>query len=231
MLLILLVSGLLLQLFASAIPQGAQIVSNTSETNTPQTAGSLATAGGTFTTMIINGSTQTPRWKAYVGNVTGSLTLDDATGKSIYDWRLLTIAGEIYASRSSAITWTAINCSNRTIISTEESVMNITTTNADSINKTFNMSIHKQFYVGGLLMRNSTCPAIATYVNDTRQSASENASFQEVLLTDGTSMIYSALLEPGLAGFDNGKYNFQMIVAENEYAPAPTPYYFYLELS
>jgi hypothetical protein len=226
-LIILLVQGYL----ALAVPEGANVTFNFTETRTPTSAASIATAGGTFTTLLLNGTTQTLRWKAYVGNATGTLTLDDAGGSTIYDWRLVSIAGEVYASRSNSIVWSSVNCSPRSLVENETLTMNMSFSSADNLNKTFNMSVHKQFFVGGNRIYNSTCPAIATYVNDSRQVSSESALFQEVLLSDGPHLVYSTLLEPGQIGFDRSRYNFQMIVPENEYAGAPTPYYFYLELS
>jgi hypothetical protein len=218
-------------LFVFAAPEGAQIGINTTETRAPNSAASLATAGGSFTTLILNGTFQTPRWKAYVGNVSGKFTLDDASGSTIYDWSLLSIAGEVYASRNNSITWATVNCSTGTDINNEQSALQIAQTNSDSINRTFNTSVHRGFYVGSRSIVNSTCPAIATYVNDTRQIVSETAQFQEVLLSDGQNLIYTTIIEPGRRGFDNNTYNFQLIVAENEYASVPTRYFFYLELS
>ncbi len=213
-----------------AAPSGASIEYNSTETYTPQAAAGITTAGGTFTTLLLNTTTQTLRWKAYAGNISGKLTLDDGGNYTIYDWSVAMISGEVFASRNNSIAWASINCSNRTNIYDEENSMNISASNDDSINKTFKNTVHKSFVVGDQLIRNSTCPAIATYINDTSQTPLENATFQEIMLNDGANLVFATLLEPNTTGFNNQKYNFQMILPEKGIPSAPTTYYFFAEL-
>ena len=107
----------------------------------------------------------------------------------------------------------------------------MTSTNPDTINKTFLYTVHKSFYVGTIHIQNSTCRSIATYVNDTAQTVDENARFQEMLLMDTSSkMIYATLINQNTTGFNNQKYDFQMIVPEDEFKSTPTMYYLYVEL-
>ncbi|MFC1648276.1 hypothetical protein ACFL1B_02345 [Nanoarchaeota archaeon] len=217
--------------YSSSQPAGATISSNTTDTPTPPSAGSLATAGGSFTTLLLNVTSQTPRWKAYVGNITGQLTLQDSNDQAIYDWELASITGEVYASRNGSIVWESIECAARSTIEAEDAFLNISVTKIDSINNTFNDTIHKTLQVAGLEIANSTCPAIATYVGSAKQVADENADFQEILLQDGTQLIYATILEQDSAGYAAGKtFDFQIIMAENEFAGTPTTYYFYAEI-
>jgi len=219
-------------LIVLAIPTGLNITYNVTETIAPSQAASLTTAGGSFTTMILNGSFQTERWKAYVGNISGLLTLDDASGKSIYNWDLAIISGEIYVSRSSQINWSTINCSEPTDISSEEITLNINSSLSDSINNTFNTTTHKSFYVGTVKISNSSCRAISTYVNDSIQEVSEDSFFQEVLLSDiDGNVVYTTILEDSTAGYDLANYNFQLIVPEDPTSPTPSTYYFFAEIS
>ncbi|HIJ01190.1 TPA: hypothetical protein HA363_00930 [Candidatus Woesearchaeota archaeon] len=214
-----------------AAPQGPIITFNSTQNITPREAAQITTAGGSFTTIVINATTQTPRWKAYVGNVSGMLVLNDATNKSIFDWSLSSVTGEIYATRNNSIDWGTIKCSNTTIITAEESDLNMSSAYADSINNTFKYRIHKRFYVGGTLIQNSSCPSLATYINDTAQSMTENASFQEVMLMDNQlRVVYTTLINQNTLGFNNQQYDFQMIVPENEYQQNPSAYYLYAEL-
>lgn len=229
---------LLLIVFALSIPSsvfgqptGLNILSNVTETPDATPASSLTTAGGSFTTLILNGSFQNPRWKAYVGNISGVLTLDNAAGYSIYDWNLTTINGEVYISRNSSVTWSTIGCATPTRISAEHTFLNHAYSSIDNINNTFNRSIHRGFYVSTTQITNSSCRSIATYVNDARQTDTENAAFQEILLTDNTNLVYATLLENNRAGFDNAQYDFQMIVPEDDTKVSPTTYYFYAEIS
>lgn len=230
LLLMLLLSGAL-SVAVSAAPEGVQIVSNTTETAPVTPAASITTAGGTFTTLLLNATTQTMRWKAYVGNVTGTFKLQDASNATIYDWGITTISGEVYASRNNSIDWSQIRCSNTTTLQTEETQLNMTSTKEDSINRTFNITTHRSFYVGTRLIANSTCRSIATYVNSTRQAASENATFQEVLLDDTQRMVYATLLENKRQGYNSQSFDFQMIVAESDINAVPSTYYFWVELS
>ena len=214
----------------NALPQGPNITYNYTETITPRPALEITTPGGSFTTLVLNATQQSYKWKAYVGNVTGKLTLANAQGHVIYDWTLAIITGEVYASRNNTIDWGSITCADASIITSEEQALNIPSTSIDSINNTFNNTIHRSFYVGGIHIQNSTCPSIATYVNSTRQQLTEDADFQEVLLSDGSSLVYATLIEPGKQGFDWSNYDFQMIVAEDETAETPHTYYFWVEI-
>ncbi len=216
----------------AADPVGAGITSNVTETVDPAEAGSSTTAGGSFTTLVLNATTQTPNWKAYVGNVTGTFALRDADNETIYDWNKAASSGEVFASRVNAINWSLIKCANGTTITAEHNALNHTITQVDGVNNTFNDTVHRGFWVGTVEIANSTCPAIATYVNSQAQTRDENADFQEVMLQDNTAtIVYTGLLDMDTAGYDNRLFDFQIIVPEDQYASSPHTYYFWLELS
>jgi len=232
-LMLIVVIGLLMSssYFVLSDPQGVTIVSNSTETKNATPATSLTTAGGSFTTLVLNGTFQNSRWKAFVGNISGALTLDDSSNSTIYDWDLAVVTGEVYASRSNNVNWGLVDCLDDTRLSTEETALSITTSKEDSINSTFNDTIHSSFLVAGNAITNSTCRAIATYVNDAAQAPTEDANFQEVLLDDNTNVIYTSLLEQDQTGYDSGStFDFQMIVPDEETAGVDTTYYFYAEL-
>jgi len=217
---------------AFAEPSGVSITNNRTETGQTGAAGSSTTAGGTFTTMVLNLTQQTPRWKAYVGNVTGSFTLADNAGSTIYDWGETTsIAGEVYVSRNNNPSWTDIRCAQAGTITTEETFLNMSPSSIDSIENTYNESVHKEFFVGTKKINESICPAIATYINSAPQASGVNADFQEIMLDDTSNIIYAAMLDQATLGYDNSNYDFQLIVPEDEYASTPTTYYFWVELS
>lgn len=204
---------------------------NSTETAAPKPAAYLNTTGGSFTTLVLNATGQDYKWKAYIGNTTGKLGLQDQENYSIYDWDLSTISGNVFVSRNDSVDWTNLSCANSTIIEAEDTALNINSSSVDSINRTFNTTTHKQFYAASNLITNSSCNAISTYVNGTSQSSGESNIFQEILLQDTLDhLIYTTILEDSILGFDNNYYDFQMIVAEDETAETPTPYYFYLEL-
>jgi len=231
-LILLFVLGLTLFSSVIALPVGPTIIYNSTANASVRPAVAITTAGGTFTTLVLNTTAQTYRWKAYVGNVSGKLTLADATNKSIFDWSVTSVTGEVYATRSNAaINWASVGCADGALINTEDVYMNMTLISPDTINNTFNNTIHKTFFVGTNKIQNSTCRAIATYVNGAPQIPSENAVFQEILLKDASSnLIYATLLNSSTIGYNGQRYDFQMILAENEYQATPTNYYLYVEL-
>jgi hypothetical protein len=210
-------------------PIGPTISYNSSETRDPDSAALVNTSGGSITTMILNATVQNVRWKAYVGNVTGTLTLDDTNNNTVFSWDMTSLTGEVYATRTSdSITWTNINCSNSTHINNEELALNHTNPD-DNISTTFSGKSHDQFYVGSVLIGQNNCSSVNTYVNDSNQST----FFEEVLLYDGANMVYTSILEQDKPGFDNSTYDFQMIVPENGLSTwsSSIAYYFYVELT
>lgn len=219
---------------AYAAPIGPTITIISNETKQPASAAIINTTGGSITTIVLNATTQNTRWKAYVGNVTGALTLDDANDNTIFQWSLTAVTGEVYATRASGnVNWSGANCSNSTHISNENLALNHSNKD-DNITKTFNQQSHDGFFVGVREILANTCFSLRTYINSTSQSA----NFEEIVLYDGSNVtngniIYATPLEQDAYGFDNSTYDFQMIVPENGLATwtGSTAYYFYVELT
>ena len=217
---------------ARANPEGASVsyVSNT--TKSASTATSRNDTKGTITTVTMTVIQQNIKWKAYVGNVTGSLVLQDADGWSIYDWSITTsLTGEVYATRNSTtITWSSIKCANLTHIANEQTDLNITSSN-DNITITFDGQDNDQFDVGTVSISANSCYTTNLYVNG---SAPGNDIFEEVLLYDDTAMVYTSIIEQNEDGYNhNATYDFQMIVPEVALASweGATAYYFYVEIA
>jgi hypothetical protein len=220
-----------------ALPSGPSIV-NMIKNETKSGAGTMvngsggtgSTAGGYIFVMNMSASTQNVRWKAYVGNVTGKLVLEDASSSVIYDWSLSTITGEIYATRASSTpTWSSVVCANRSHIGSEEEVMQHTNQN-DNITTTFwKQADHPAFSVGTSDISANTCNTTNTYVNN----ASDSAEFDEMILYDGTNTIYTTILESDQTGYSGQPYDFQILIPENGSSAwdSSTAYYFYVELS
>jgi hypothetical protein len=216
---------------ANSQPTGVDIIYNETQSITPEPSAELTTAGGTFTTLVLSGTFQTPRWKAYVGNVTGRLALEDSQSRTIYDWDLVTVSGQVYVTRHNNIAWDTISCASEQTILDEQTHLNILTTSTDSINNTFNETIHRSLFIGTKNIEESTCRAIATYVEDTKQPASVDATFQEILLQDSANnLIFTTIVEQAATGYDSNPYDFQLIVPENPTSSEPTTYYFYAEI-
>ncbi|MBS3119748.1 hypothetical protein J4475_02900 [Candidatus Woesearchaeota archaeon] len=220
-------------LFTGAVPEGASFDFNSTESLPVKSVGTITTAGGSFTVVNLNVTNQNSRWKAYVGNATGTLTLQDGNNYTIYDWSVSAPAGEVYATRGSSVTWASIRCAGVSNITSEQTALNISTLKDDSINNTFLNNSHKAMVVGDIILSNSSCFSIATYVNSTAQASDENALFQELLLSDVNNIVYSTIIENNRPGYNNASLDFQMIVPDygNETITSDVPYYFYIELS
>ncbi|KYK27383.1 hypothetical protein AYK26_03935 [Euryarchaeota archaeon SM23-78] len=213
-----------------AVPQGAKITLNQTENASVRPVDSHTAAGGSFTTLVLNVTSQTSKWKAYVGNVTGKITLDNSYNYTIYDWAITIVQGEVYVSRNDSVSFSSLACANDGNISAEETTLNINSSTDDSISNTFDQQVHKSFVIGGTgTISNSSCYAIATYVNDSAQPADESATFQEILLSDGLNLVFTTLLENNEPGFDVGTYDFQFIVPDDPGDTSIT-YYFWAEL-
>ncbi len=197
-------------------------------------------SGGRIADLSVNATIQNPRWKAFVGNVTGKFTLDDPEGSTVFDWTISSITGRIYAtSNYSALSWSSVNCSNVTTLEYENYRFNHTRAD-DNITVTFNATInstddnltvsgsHEPFYVAGRYMPAHTCPTLNTYSNSNPQ----DSTFEEVALYDGNSIIYAAILEDDSTGYNGFSYDFQMIVPESGLLipVGTTAYYIYVEI-
>ncbi|MFH1505706.1 MAG: hypothetical protein ABIE94_01820 [archaeon] len=234
--LITIVSISLFALFTQATPRGPTITfkANSTQADIPV---NRTDDGGTINVINLDITQQTGSWKAYVGNVSGSITLDDSDGHTIYDWSLTTITGEVYAARNGSITWTNVICANGSTIQGEEASLNLTGTEVYSINLTFNETgKHQSFIMAGKNITLGSCYSTATYVNSSHQRPiSDTSFFEEVLLQDGDKLIYSTIIENDAWHYrdtntSNETYDFQMIVGESEAQATPNRYFFWVEL-
>lgn len=221
--------------FTLALPSAPTLTPISNSTSASAGVGTLVNSddGGYIYTITLNALQQNLKWKAYVGNVTGKLVLEDSDAFSIYEWDMsLNTEGKVFVSRNDTIQWATVGCSNETNIENEDAFFGMSSTSSDSINQTFNYTAHKAFNVAGRPITNSTCRSLATYVNDTKQTVNESAKFQEVLLSDSDgSLIYTSLMEQDELGYNNeSSYDFQLIIADDETNSVITPYYFYVEL-
>ena len=215
----------------NADPAGASITSNITSTAPSYSPGNRSDNGGTINTLTFNVVQQDANWKAYVGNISGTLTLDDSNGKSIYQWAMTNadITGEIYATKIDNPDWSIINCSNQTTTDAEDTALGFSNTSVDSINRTFNETTHQSIFVAGRTIAANTCKATSTYVNNTAQNQS-SADFQQILFSSGTDVVYVSPINQGKTSYDgNSTVDFQMLIADDITA-AITPYYFFVEI-
>ena len=196
---------------------------------------------GNITQLLINTSVITKRWQGYYGNITGTITLDDANGHTMYDWSAndFSVAGKVFAANNTVSNWTAVRCVNLTgngtigptgvqpgVNSTIlENTFGIARTDADGFDETF--ATTNDITVGTNTLAN--CPSTHLYI----ANASQTTKFNETILTlyNESLIIFAAQLEPSITGFDNRTWDFEMIVANNGDSGILTPYQFYVELT
>jgi len=218
----------LLLTLTTALPSGPSgIVYGANSTGSNSAAQMVNISGGYISKFNLTASTQNTHWKAFVGEVDGKFTLDDASGSTIYDWTLSTISGEVYATKtSSSITWTGIGCATAGEITSEDTALEHR--GEDNITSTFSSTNLQPFIVAGASIGTGACSATNTY-----NSTGKSLDFEEVVLATATSeIVFASILEQDALGYDDGRYDFQMIVPENanESKGLTTAYYLYVEL-
>ena len=185
----------------------------------------------------------------YYGNITGTITLDDALNETLYNWQLIAPQGEVYAANFSSVTWSGVYCVNvsgirpnngtqagavvySTNYSEVEKRFGINETDKDGLNETFNDTYSSSFQTGTVAFTGSSgCSVVHPYVNEAYAT-----SWNEVLLSDNTSIIFTAVVRNDASNFQAGSStsDFEMMVLQNGHAEASgstSPYYFFVELS
>ncbi|MDK2907675.1 MAG: hypothetical protein PWQ87_133 [Candidatus Woesearchaeota archaeon] len=217
--------------FVTAEPEGMSIVSNFTESKQTASPDNRSDEGGTITTLGVDFTQQNDYWKAYVGNITGTLVLQDASGYSIYQWELEStdLTGEVYVSRQMEPSWTSIECSNETVLASEDTYMGFSSASAYSINRTFNETKHPELIVGSVTIPSDSCRSTSTYVNDSVQ-AQASADFPVVLLASETDVVYASPINQGSDSYRTGaKVDFQIMIPDK--VDATTTYYFFAEIA
>ena len=239
----LLAIALLIPLVAFAQPGGPNALNRGQSERAPTQPAVLVQAeAGNVTSLTITATRITSRWQGYYGNVTGNITLGDANNNILYNWIDASPRGEIYAVNDSAIpSWGDVFCFNFTNNLSDgqprvqrfngtdlENTLGISQQDVDGVDETFNRTYAGSFEVGGISIgAASGCSVVSLNVDDGYQEQ----TFNEVLLTDNNSMIYTSIIENSQTGFQGAPVDFQLIVGENSDTPAPTNYYFYVELT
>lgn len=209
-----------------AQPTGVIISENITETSGSTPPDDRTDAGGTITTLIIDVLQPNPRWKAYIGNLTGVLSLDDADGQSIFRWELEAedVTGTIFISRANTLDWGSVDCPTPQEIADEDSTLGFSSSAADSINRTF-IDTHPSIFIG--VAEHENCPATSTYVNNAPQVGTPD--FPLVLLYESTNMIYATPVNKDSQSFNSANnVDFQAIVPDQ--TVGTTTYYFYAEI-
>ena len=221
-----------------AAPAGASLTYISTDYGPNGSSGSRTDPGGTIVTLNLNAVQQDSGWKAYIGNITGRLVLRNAYSQSIYEWALAdsALTGSIFITRAATVNWTPLRCANDSEIVVEDGVMGFLSSTSDSINRTFSNQIHKSMTISEIgTIGNGSCRSTATWVNNTAQALDESSLFQEILLSDTSTLVYATFIDQDAIGFDynetnNKTHDFQVIVADAKNITDYT-YYFYADIS
>jgi hypothetical protein len=229
---VILLLGILIAWNVVAEPTGPSNIDIVGSSKYPvSSASNVSAIAGNVTELNFIANTVTQTWQGYFGNISGSVKLGDASNNTLYDWTSASPSGEIYATRTSDVpAWASVVCADQTAVDVEDAALGVNqAVDQDSVNRTFLNISFNSFFVGNVNI-NSTQNCRAVNLYDASGMSSPN--FQEVLLHDGTNMIYTALITQDSNGFDARTHDFEMLVGENGHNGDVdvTPYYFYVEL-
>lgn len=205
---------------------------------------SIEAVAGNISAITIYAIGQTKSWQGYFGNISGTITLDDANNYTFYNWSAAEPRGEIYATLdNSGIGWDSVVCYNFTGAGADwqtiENYYGINMDDVDGVNETYAYTNHPEFQVGSRTM--SGCPTTYIYRDDQAQTN----DFVNVLLYDPanptTGWIYSTIIENktntssnpvDISCYDGSLCDFQILVNEDGHGTdtATTTYYFWVEL-
>ncbi len=225
-------------------------INSTSQNPTPP--GSLESIAGNVTEITTpEGWGKTQAWQGYFGNVSGTIQLADNADNVMYNWSLASPEGQVFASTNNSIGWVNIQCFNFTATGTYqgesgtggstnlygtnltqlESRYNVKSNDVDGVDETFYLigaNTHNTFYVNANEFSEGEC--WNTRINDWTGFGQDD-NFEEVLMYEPTtySVIFAAILNEDVLGFDNRTHDFEMIVLEDGHLTdtATTIYYFY----
>ena len=241
--------------FISAVsPSGGNVTwvnSSRASADDPQ---SIAAQAGNVTELNIFGYSVTQSWQGYFGNVSGVVQLADSADNVMYNWSAANPEGEIYASTNDSISWTNIQCFNFTAtgdysddsanrgatslygmnLSQLEAQFGIAADDVDGVDETFTFfgaGTHDLFYTNNLEFSEGECRSTRVFSDS---GAGESEQFEEVLLYDPSTrgVVFTALLESHLLGFDNSTHDLEMLVlvdGHDSYVSI-TNHYSYVEL-
>lgn len=192
-----------------------------------KTADTLTAQAGNVTNINIDSKTITDYWTGFYGDVTGTISLENTAGNVFYNWSLATPSGEVYATRGSSVTWASVNCSPAARAEAEDTAVGMTQTDTDSVNKTFYRGgNHSAFSIGGGTTFTADMCDYRTNAFDA--TGAQITDFDQIMLNDSTSAVYTTIIQDEQAGFDSGTYDFELLVPSTI---SGETYYFYVEIT
>ncbi len=203
---------------------------------------------GNITELTLTAISQTRAWQGYFGNVSGTITLDDANNYTFYNWSAAEPRGYIYATLVSAgvPSWLNVQCfdeaNNASLFDTS---YGINSDDYDNVTNTYNTTLADPNIAQTVYIVNNSfanCPATTIWQNDAYQSG----NFVNYLMYDSSavqgnqSWVFGTIIENKNVGnktdipcYNGQLCDFQLLVGENGHGTdtAVTPYYIWVDLS
>jgi len=224
-LVILVVIAILAVALVRADPLGTNLNRGASSRGTNPDVATNEAQAGNVTALNIDQTRITDVWQGCYGNVSGGITLESGAGDSFYDWTLMEITGEIFATRNTIKDWTNMNCTNSTQWEEEENELNIPLTSTEGINETYKDTTHPSFFIGSKTIPADYCKSTRPY-----NSTGQPGDFYNVLLNSNlTNTVYTVVLSDDSSSFDGGTSDFEILLPTDRSTGTAT-YYFYAEL-
>ena len=242
LLFVIIISGI-----AIAVPSNPDSISvSDSERRTQFGGESVQTLGaqaGNVTELTVTSTTNSKRWQGYYGNISGTITLDNAQNWTLYEWvGDISPQGEILAADAQVSNWSGLICANLSALyrgyncseSPNGQCLNLTELQdkfggpyggGESVNATFTSTANIQLDTGLL----QSCPS----TNSFSVGSAQAKNWTEVLLMENKTetVVFASIINASTLGFDNTSWDFQMIVGDDGDDLLTTTYYFYVELS
>ncbi len=203
---------------------------------------------GNITQLTLTAISQTRAWQGYWGNVSGTITLDDASNYTFYNWSAAEPRGYIYATLVSAgvPSWLNVQCFDKANnASLFDQYYGINPDDYDNVTNTYNTTLDalpapQTVYI----VNNSftTCPATTIWQSDAYQPG----NFVNYLMYDSSaaqgnqSWVFGTVIENKNIGnktdipcYNGQLCDFQLLVGENGHGTntGVTPYYVWVDLS
>ena len=201
---------------ASASVQNASVSAGSESSYTANnTAGSKVVTAGGVSQVNVSTIPSTTRWAGFYGSISATVVLADASNNWFRNWTASNVAGAfVYASTSDNVDFTNLSAANQT----SDFPSWLTTAGvADNWQSTFTNNETQTF-------NSQDINANYTY---TYNNAGTN-TFKTYSLKSGTTLVWAALAQNDVTGYDGGTVDYQLLVPVND--QTSTTYYFYLEL-
>ncbi len=218
--------------FSLADPSGASDVTRQGSSfyGVPTSAQTAPAQGGNVSEIDIDAIVVTTAWAGFYGDITGEIVLGNSGNDKFYNWTLTSVDGLVYGTRAASITWDNVVCADGTAISTENTYLGVSSTDADSVENTFTQRDHPALVItDSNTVSTDTCNSTFAFSSGIAQTS----DWVQVLLHDGGSnIVYSTATNDSTTGFDGSAYDFQLLVGENEKTGSigATDYYFWVQL-